>query len=90
MAVIYVLHGEAQIWAKKQSSFKAFFITQFGHRHCLATIVFILDIYLWWLNTYAYGMGMQGMRSHPQRWKIGHYSGKNFQQLGKVYSCILM
>jgi len=24
-------------------------------------------------------MGMQGMRSHPQRWKIGHYSGKIFQ-----------
>ena len=31
---------------------------------------------------------MQGMWSHPQRWKIGHYSGKNFEHLGKLYSYI--
>jgi len=36
----------------------------------------------------AYGMGMQGMRLLLQRWKIGHYSGKNFQHLGKLYSYI--
>jgi len=35
-------------------------------------------------------MGMQEMLSHPQRWKIGHYSGKNFQNLGEVYSYIHM
>jgi len=38
---------EAQALAKKRSSFKAFFITQLGQRHCLPTIAFmILDIYL--------------------------------------------
>jgi len=36
----------------------------------------------------GYGMGMQGMWSHPQRWKIGRYSGKNFEDLGKFYSYI--
>jgi len=30
--------------AKKQFSFKVFFITQLGHRHCLAIIASILDI----------------------------------------------
>jgi len=40
---------EAQALAKKQSSFKVCF-TQLGHRHCLATVAFILDIYLCWLN----------------------------------------
>jgi len=45
--VIYVLHSlEAQTLAKKQSCFKKFFITQLGHRRCLATTLFILDIYL--------------------------------------------
>jgi len=40
------------------------------------------------LSLQAYGMGMQGMRAHPQCWKIGHYSGKNFEHLGKSYSYI--
>ena len=34
---------EAQALAKKQFSFKVFFITQLGHRHCLAAIAFILN-----------------------------------------------
>jgi len=34
---------EAQTLAKKRFSFKVFFI---AHSHCLATIAFILDIYL--------------------------------------------
>jgi len=38
---------EAQTLAKKQSSFKVFLICQW---HCLATIAFILDFYLWWLK----------------------------------------
>jgi len=47
MAVIYVLHAlKLKVWLKKQSIFKIFFITQLGHRHCLATILFSLDIYL--------------------------------------------
>jgi len=33
MAVVYVSCLEAQILAKKQSSFKVFFITQLGHSH---------------------------------------------------------
>jgi len=37
---------EVQTLATMQSSFKIFFIMQLGHRHCLATILFILDIYL--------------------------------------------
>jgi len=38
---------EAQILAQKQYSFKSFFIAHLGHsRRCLATIAFILDIYL--------------------------------------------
>jgi len=45
---------EAQVLAKKQSSFKVIFIMHLGHRHRLATIAFILVIYLWWLNTQAY------------------------------------
>ena len=44
----FICH-EAQALAKKQSSFKVFF-TQLGHRHCLATIAFVLDIYLCVLN----------------------------------------
>jgi len=36
---------EAQTLAKKRFSFTVFFI---AHSHCLATIAFILDIYLWW------------------------------------------
>jgi len=43
------IYLEAQTLDKKQSSF-SLFVTQWGHRHCLATIAFILDIYLWWLN----------------------------------------
>jgi len=35
---------EAQALAKMQFGFEVFFITQLGHRHCLATITFILDI----------------------------------------------
>jgi len=31
---------------------------------------------------------VQGKRSHPQRWKIGHYLGKNFEDLGELYSYI--
>ena len=31
---------------------------------------------------------LQGIRSHHQRWKIGYYSGKNFQHLGKLYGYI--
>jgi len=31
------------------------FFMQLGHRHCLATIVFILDIYLWWLHMHCSG-----------------------------------
>jgi len=37
---------EAQNLATMQCSFKTFFITQLGHRQCLATTLFILDIYL--------------------------------------------
>jgi len=37
---------EAQALAKQQSSFKGFFIMRLGHRHCLATVAHILDIYL--------------------------------------------
>jgi len=44
MAVIYVLHLEAQTLAKKQSNLKVFYITQLGHRYCLAAIVSILEI----------------------------------------------
>jgi len=33
-------------------------------------------------------MGMQDMWSHPQWWKIGHFLGKNFEHLGKLYSYI--
>jgi len=39
---------EAHALAKKQFSFKVFFITDPGHKHCLATIAFILDGWLWW------------------------------------------
>ena len=47
---------EAQTLAEKQSSSKSFFITHMGHsRHCLATMAFVLDIYLWWLYMYFYG-----------------------------------
>jgi len=35
---------EAQALATKQFTFKVFFITHLGHRHCLVTIAFILDI----------------------------------------------
>jgi len=37
---------EAQALAKKQISFKIFFITKSGRRRCLATTAFILDISL--------------------------------------------
>jgi len=37
MAVIYVLCLETQTLAKKLYSFKVFFITQLGHRHCSVT-----------------------------------------------------
>jgi len=33
-------------------------------------------------------MGMQGMRPHLQRRNIGDYSGKKFQDLGKLKSSI--
>ena len=42
-----IISLESQTLAKKQPSFKVFFLTQKDHRHCLATITFILDIY--WL-----------------------------------------
>jgi len=42
---IHFICLEAQSFAKKQSSFKVFFITQLRHRHCLATIAFIVDIH---------------------------------------------
>jgi len=29
-------------------------------------------------------MGMQGLRSHSQHWKIGHYLGKNFSKFGQI------
>jgi len=47
MAVIYVSYAllEAQTLLKKQSSFKVFF---FQASHCLATVVFIPHICLWW------------------------------------------
>jgi len=45
----------SQILAKKQSSFEVFFVTQWGHRYCLATIAFIPDISLVWLNMYCDG-----------------------------------
>jgi len=35
-----------QTLAKKLIQFQRLFITQLGHRHCLSTIAFILDIYL--------------------------------------------
>jgi len=41
---IHIVCLEAQALAKKQFTFKVFFITQLGRRHCLATITFILDI----------------------------------------------
>jgi len=40
------------------------------------------------LSTTGVWHGMWGMRSHPQRCKIGHYSGKNFQHLPKLHSHI--
>ena len=43
---IHFICLEAQTLAMKQSSSKVFFITQLGHRHFLATITLILDIYL--------------------------------------------
>jgi len=39
---------EAQTLTKKRSHFNVIFITQLSHRHCLATIAFILDIYFRW------------------------------------------
>jgi len=39
------LEAQTLTLAKKRFSFTVFFI---AHRHCLATIAFILDIYLWW------------------------------------------
>jgi len=36
---------ESQTFAEKQSSFKVFYVMQIGHRHCLATIAFFLDMY---------------------------------------------
>jgi len=41
---VHFVCREARALAKKQFSFKDFFITQLGHRNCLATIAFILDI----------------------------------------------
>ena len=44
--VLHFVCLEAQALAKKQISFKIFFITQSGHRHCIATTACILDISL--------------------------------------------
>jgi len=41
---IHIVCPEAQALTKKQFSFKVFFVTQLGHRHCLARTAFILDI----------------------------------------------
>jgi len=40
---IRLIYLESQSLAKKQSSFKVFFITQLSRLHYLATIAFILD-----------------------------------------------
>ena len=58
-----VLHLNALIWrwyafympwssnfGEEAIRFKVIFLRQWGRRHCLLTLPFILDTYFWWLN----------------------------------------
>jgi len=44
---IHFICVEAQTLANKQSSFKAFFITQLFYSLCLATVTFIIGVIYW-------------------------------------------
>jgi len=46
MVMMYILYAlKLEPWLRSTSA-SVFFITQLGHRRCLATIAMILDIYL--------------------------------------------
>ena len=54
MAVMYVSYVlKLKLWLRNNPVSKSI-IMQLGHRHCLSTIAFILDIYLWCLNMWIY------------------------------------